>query len=66
VCDEKPKQRRSNRRFLKVSEVAEELNVGQRSVWRLIEDEELPTYHFGNSTRVLRDYLDAYIQRSRK
>ena len=37
-------QRRSKQQFLKVGEVAQELNVGERSVWRLIEDP-------GNCTR---------------
>ena len=62
----KSEQRRSSKQFLKVPEVAEELNVGERSVWRLIEDEELPTHRFGNSTRVKREDLDEYIRRSRK
>ena len=66
MCDEKPKQRRSNRRFLKVSEVADELNIGERSAWRLIEAEKLPTYRFGNSTRIKPEELDAYIERSRR
>ena len=52
--------------FLKVGEVAAELNLGERSVWRLIEDGELPTYRFGHSRRVRQDDLDAYISRSRK
>jgi excisionase family DNA binding protein len=59
-------QRRSKQQFLKVVEVAQELNVGERSVWRLIESVELYTYRFGNSTRVKRQDLDAYIERSRR
>jgi excisionase family DNA binding protein len=66
VREEKPRGRRSKQQFLKVPEVAEELNIGERSAWRLIEDEELPTYRFGHSTRVKREDLDAYIIRCRK
>jgi excisionase family DNA binding protein len=61
----KPKTVR-NRQFLKVSEVAEDLNIGERSAWRLIKNEKLPTYRFGNSTRIKRKDLDAYIKRCRK
>ena len=57
-------QRRSKQQFLKVGEVAQELNVGARSVWRLIEAGRLHTHRFGNSTRVMRQDLDAYIERS--
>ena len=63
--DGKPEERCAEQQFLKVREVAEELNVGERSVWRLIEDEKLPTHRFGNSTRVKREDLDEYIRRSR-
>jgi excisionase family DNA binding protein len=66
VCDRKPEQRLAKSQFLKVPEVAEELNVGERSAWRLIEDGELPTHRFGNSTRVKREDLDEYIRRSRR
>jgi excisionase family DNA binding protein len=66
VCESKPQPECSKCQFLKVPEVAGELNIGERSVWRLIEDEELPTFRFGNSTRVKREDLDAYIRRSRR
>jgi excisionase family DNA binding protein len=66
MSESNPQPECSNCQFLKVPEVAEELNVRERSVWRLIEDKELPTYRFRNSTRVKREDLDAYINRSRR
>jgi excisionase family DNA binding protein len=61
MCDRPPKCKR----FLSIREVAEELGISERSVWRLIEDGELPVHRFGSSTRVKREDLDAYIERSR-
>lgn len=59
--------RHSNRKkFLTIRQVAEELGVSERSVWRRIEDEELPRYQFGSSTRVKREDLDAYIDKNRR
>jgi excisionase family DNA binding protein len=54
------------RRFLTVPEVAEELRISERSVWRLIEEGELPAHKFGSSTRVKREDLDSYIERCRR
>jgi excisionase family DNA binding protein len=65
-CRGEPAPERSNGNYLKISEVAEELNIGVRSVWRLIEEKELPKYRFCGSTRVKRGDLDAYIERSRR
>ena len=62
MCECEPQQKRPNPQFLKVAEVAEELNIGERSAWRLIENRKLPAYHFGNSTRVKREDLKAYIE----
>jgi excisionase family DNA binding protein len=47
-------------------EVADELGISERSAWRLVELGELPVYHFGACTRVKREDLDAYIERSRR
>jgi excisionase family DNA binding protein len=56
----------SKAKFLTVPQVAQELGISERSVWRLIEDEELPAHDFGSSTRVKRSDLDAYIARSKR
>lgn len=53
-------------KFLKIREVADELGISERSVWRLIEDDELPTHRFGSSTRIKRSDLDDYIKRCRR
>lgn len=60
--NDKPPRRK---KFLKIPEVAEELNYGVRKVWREIEIEELKVHRFGKSTRVARDDLDDYIRRAR-
>ncbi len=53
-------------KYLTVPQVAEELQVSERKVWSLIEEEELKVHDFGNSTRVSRADLDDYIARSRR
>jgi excisionase family DNA binding protein len=53
-------------KFLTIQEVADELGISERSVWRLIEEGELLSHKFGASTRVKREDLDAYIDRSRR
>ncbi len=53
-------------KFLTVPEVAAELGISERSVWRLIEEGELPAHRFGASTRIRREDLDSYIDRSRR
>jgi excisionase family DNA binding protein len=61
-----PDSKSRNGKFLKIAEVAEELNKSERSVWRLIEGGELPSYLFGDSRRVSREDLHEYINRCRK
>ena len=58
--------KRAERQFLKIGEVASELNVKERTTWRLIEDGELPSHQFRGSTRVKREDLDEYIRRCRR
>ena len=65
MCQDKPSGRKGQR-FLTIRQVAEELGVSERSVWRLVEDDELPTHSFGSSTRIKREDLDAYIERCRR
>ena len=52
--------------FLTIRQVAVELGISERSVWRLIEDGDLPTHKFGSSTRIRQSDLDDYIKRSRR
>ena len=52
--------------FLSVRAIAEELFISERSVWRLVENGELPVHDFGSSTRVKREALDTYIKLSRR
>lgn len=52
--------------FLPVREVADELGISERSAWRLVEQGELAVHQFGASTRVKREDLDEYIERSRR
>lgn len=54
------------KRFLKIREVAVELNYSERKVWREIESGKLKVHRFGSSTRVSREDLDDYIRRSRE
>ena len=63
MCQHPPPLRK---KFLKVSEVAQELGISERAAWRLIEQGELASHGFGGSTRVRREDLDAYIARSRR
>jgi excisionase family DNA binding protein len=66
MCKGNPTSKSRNHKFLKIPEVAEELNKSERSVWRLIEDGDLPSYLFGDSRRVSREDLYDYINRCRK
>jgi excisionase family DNA binding protein len=52
--------------FLTIRQVADELGISERSVWRLIECGDLQVHKFGCSTRIRRSDLDAYIKRSRR
>jgi excisionase family DNA binding protein len=65
MCHESP-QALKRRRFANMREVAEELGISERSAWRLVGQGELPSHQFGNSTRIKREDLDAYIDRSRR
>lgn len=56
----------TRKQFLTVSEVAQELGISERSVWRLIEQGVLPVYNFGGSTRIKRADLDTYIAQSKR
>lgn len=53
-------------RFLTIKMVARELGKCERSVMRLIADEQIVSHGFGGSTRIERAELEAYIARSRR
>jgi excisionase family DNA binding protein len=48
-------------RFLTVRAVAEILNLSQRSVRRLIDDQKLPIHRFGHAVRIAETDLRAFI-----
>jgi excisionase family DNA binding protein len=62
----KPLPSLKRRHFSTIPEVAEELGISERSAWRLVQQGMLPTHQFGNSTRVKREDLDAYIEHCRR
>lgn len=47
--------------YLTVAEVADELRVSKMTVYRLVNDRELPSVRIGRSVRVRRADLDAYL-----
>ena len=49
-------------RFLKIRAVADELGISERSVWRLLVDDEQPTHRFGSPTRIKRSDLEAAVR----
>ena len=48
-------------KFLTVPEIADELRVSKMTVYRLVNDRELPSVRIGRSVRVRRADLDHYI-----
>ena len=52
--------------FLTIPQVAKELAISARSVWRLIEKQQLARYQFGASTRIRREDLEKFIARCRE
>lgn len=48
--------------LLKVPEVARELSISKRSVWRLIAAEQLTVVRIGRSVRVTRSSLTEFIE----
>ena len=50
---------------MKVSEVAEQLNVSMRTVTRWIEEGKLPAFKFGKDYRINPDDLNKFIENSK-
>ena len=46
-----------------IPETAENLNVSERTVWRLIADGDLPVVRFGGAVRVRPEDREAFIRK---
>lgn len=49
------------KKYLTVPEIAAELRVSKMTVYRLVNDRELPSIRIGRSVRVRRADLDHYL-----
>ena len=56
----------SPKAFLTVPEVADLLQVSERTVRRWISAKELPAHHIGRSVRIARDDLDLFMAKRRR
>ncbi len=52
-------------RWMSTGEAARRLGVTVRTLYRLIDEAELPAYKFGRVIRLQESEIDAFIQRSR-
>ena len=50
-----------NSRLLSIQDVAQELNVSVRLVWRLVGSDELTRIRVGRCARITRESVDAYV-----
>lgn len=60
-----PKMRPTDSKFLTIPQVAEELQVSERTVWRWIKDKELIVHRHGRWTRVHCDELERFLKLAR-
>jgi len=60
-----PNEFSTDSEFLTVSEVAYLLSVSERSIRRLIADDELASYYIRGSVRISRFDIDRYLEQSR-
>ena len=60
-----PKMRPTDSKFLTIPQVAEELQVSERTVWRWIKDKELIVHRHGRWTRVHCDELGRFLKLAR-
>ena len=51
--------------MLKVNDVAEKLNVSNRTVIRWIEEKKLTAYQFGKEYRIDKEELERFIEKSK-
>ncbi len=62
-----PRERRVvNRALLSVQDVADQLGVSKRTVYRLIDEDDLPVTHVRSLTRIDQFELDAWTFRQRQ
>jgi excisionase family DNA binding protein len=54
------------KRYLRIAEVAETLDVNPRTARAWIESGELPAFHVARTVRVSSDDLDQFIARNQK
>lgn len=47
--------------MLSVQEVAKRLNVSKQSIYRLIEDKQLPAYRIGNILRIKKKDVEQFL-----
>lgn len=52
------------RRFGKVAEVADYLNLSRPTVYRLMHENILPSVKFGKARRIAWDAVDQFVERS--
>jgi len=51
-------------RYIKVSEIAQELRLSPMTVYRLLKSGEIPSVRIGRSFRVQRAAFEAYLERN--
>jgi excisionase family DNA binding protein len=51
--------------WLSTAEASKRLGIGLRTLYRLIDEGQLPAYKFGRVIRLQEEELDAFIQQSR-
>jgi excisionase family DNA binding protein len=52
-------------RWLSTAEASKRLGIGLRTLYRLIDEGQLPAYKFGRVIRLQEQEVDAFIQQSR-
>lgn len=52
--------------MLTVKQVAEMLNISVRTVYRLLENDEFPSYKIGGSVRIKQSDVEAYVERNKQ
>ena len=60
-----PKIRLAGSNFLTIPQIADELQVSERTVWRWIKDKDLIVYRHARWTRVHRDELERFLKLAR-
>lgn len=50
--------------LLTVAEVSERMRVSKMTVYRLVHDGELPAMRIGNSFRITREEVEAFLRRA--